>query len=171
LPVAVLVIAAAFLGGAVFVAAPERVAVVLVVPFFAGPTVLRVGLPVAFRVVLPDVVVAPVPGGFAVDFEAAFLATLFAATVEPFFAAGAALSDEALPVAFLPTEVLFVTVLLAAALVATLLVALLRVLVERPAGVAEAAAFLVARLVPGVLVLVRAAAFLADIVPSNDRRR
>jgi hypothetical protein len=47
----------------------------------------------------------------------------------------------------------------------------LRVLVERPAGVAEAAAFLVARLVPGVLVLVRAAAFLADIVPSNDRRR
>jgi hypothetical protein len=83
--------ATAFLGGAVFLAAPGRVAAVLVVPFVDVVAACRTGAPAALVTLLPTEWVLLSFTVFAVDFDGELLPGLFRVDPVSFFVLGAAL--------------------------------------------------------------------------------
>ncbi|HET8594941.1 MAG TPA: hypothetical protein VFM07_06815 [Intrasporangium sp.] len=83
--------ATAFLGGAVFLAAPGRVAALFVVPFVDVVAACRAGAPAALVTLLPTEWVLLSFTVFAVDFEGEVLPAVFRVDPVSFFALGAAL--------------------------------------------------------------------------------
>jgi hypothetical protein len=83
--------ATAFLGGAVFLAAPGRAAALLVVPFVDVVAACRAGAPAAFVTLLPTEWVLLSFTVFAVDFDGEASPALFRVAAVSFFVLDAAL--------------------------------------------------------------------------------